>query len=121
MHRRVWAASLVVLVLSLAAVAGTAGAGTRSAEGTQAAAPVKIGIVYSRTGLLSAYGAQFRQGLTFGMEYVTKGTNRINGRPVQIRYVDDAGDPAKAVAAARDLIGQGYKIIGGSTSSGVAV
>ena len=121
MHRKVWAAFLVVLVLSLAAVAGTAGAGTRSTEGTQAAAPVKIGIVYSRTGLLSAYGAQFRQGLTLGMEYVTKGTNRINGRPVQITYVDDAGDPAKAVAAARDLIGQGYKIIGGSTSSGVAV
>jgi len=121
MYRRVWAAFLVVLVLSLAAVAGTAGAGTRSTEGTQAAAPVRIGIVYSRTGLLSAYGAQFRQGLTLGMEYVTKGTNRINGRPVQIRYVDDAGDPAKAVAAARDLIGQGYKIIGGSTSSGVAL
>jgi branched-chain amino acid transport system substrate-binding protein len=121
MQRRVWATSLVALVLSLAGVAGTAGAGTRSTEGTQAAAPVKIGIVYSRTGLLSAYGAQFRQGLTLGMEYVTKGTNRINGRPVQIRYVDDAGDPAKAVAAARDLIGQGYKIIGGSTSSGVAL
>jgi branched-chain amino acid transport system substrate-binding protein len=121
MHRRVWAAFLVVLVLSLAAVAGTAGAGTRSTEGTQAAAPIKIGIVYSRTGLLSAYGAQFRQGLTLGMEYVTKGTNRINGRPVQIQYVDDAGDPAKAVSAARDLIGQGYKIIGGSTSSGVAL
>jgi branched-chain amino acid transport system substrate-binding protein len=121
MHRRVWAAFLVVFALSLAAVAGTAGAGTRSTEASQAAAPVKIGIIYSRTGLLSAYGAQFRQGLTLGMEYVTKGTNRINGRPIQIQYVDDAGDPAKAVAAARDLIGQGYKIIGGSASSGVAV
>ena len=121
MHRKVWAAFLVVLVLALAAVAGTAGAGTRSTEGTQAAAPVKIGIVYSRTGLLSAYGAQFRQGLTLGMEYVTKGTGKINGRRVQIQYVDDAGDPAKAVSAARDLIGQGYKIIGGSTSSGVAL
>jgi branched-chain amino acid transport system substrate-binding protein len=107
MHRKVWAAFLVVLVLALAAVAGTAGAGTRSTEGTQAAAPVKIGIVYSRTGLLSAYGAQFRQGLTLGMEYVTKGTGKINGRRVQIQYVDDAGDPAKAVSAARDLIGQG--------------
>ncbi len=121
MHRKVWAAIVVVLVLSVAAVAGTAGAGTRSTEGTQAAAPVKIGIVYSRTGLLSAYGAQFRQGLTLGMEYVTKGTGKINGRRVQIQYVDDAGDPAKAVSAARDLIGQGYKIIGGSTSSGVAL
>jgi branched-chain amino acid transport system substrate-binding protein len=119
---RSWAAALVVvLALTLAAVAGTAGAGTRGADNTAAAAPIKIGIVYSRTGLLSAYGAQYRQGLTLGMQYVTKGTNRINGRPVQITYVDDAGDPAKAVTAARDLIGQGYKIIAGSTSSGAAV
>ena len=63
---------------------------TRSADNTAAAAPIKIGIVYSRTGLLSAYGAQYRQGLTLGMQYVTKGTNRINGRPVQVTYVDDA-------------------------------
>lgn len=118
---RLWAALVVVLALSVAAVAGTAGAGTNSAESTAAPAPIKIGIVYSRTGLLSAYGAQYRQGLTLGMEYVTKGTNRINGRPVQITYVDDAGDPAKAVSAARDLIGQGYKVIAGSTSSGAAV
>ena len=119
---RTWAAALVVvLALTLAAVAGTAGAGTRGADNTAAAAPIKIGIVYSRTGLLSAYGAQYRQGLTLGLQYVTKGTNRINGRPVQVTYVDDAGDPAKAVTAARDLIGQGYKIIAGSTSSGAAV
>ena len=119
--RRVWAALAVLLALAVAVVAGTASAGTRSADGSDAAAPVRIGIVYSRTGLLSAYGAQYRQGLELGLQYVTKGTNRINGRPVQVRYVDDAGDPAKAVAAARDLIGQGYKIIGGSVSSGVAV
>jgi len=118
---RLWAALVVVLALSVAAVAGTAGAGTRSAEKSAAPAPIRIGIVYSRTGLLSAYGAQYRQGLTMGMQYVTKGTNRINGRPVQITYVDDAGDPAKAVSAVRDLIGQGYKIIAGSTSSGAAV
>ena len=34
---------------------------------------------------------------------------------------DDAGDPAKAVSAAKDLIGKGTKIIAGSTSSGVAL
>jgi branched-chain amino acid transport system substrate-binding protein len=121
MHRRFWAALAVVAALAVAVVAGTASAATRGTEASAAPAPVKIGIVYSRTGLLSAYGAQFRQGFQYGLEYVTKGTNRINGRPVQVTYVDDAGDPAKAVSAARDLIGQGYKIIGGSVSSGVAV
>ena len=33
---------------------------------------------------------------------------------VEVTYVDDAGDPAKAVSAASDLIGQGYKIIAGT-------
>jgi branched-chain amino acid transport system substrate-binding protein len=121
MHGRVWAALAVIAALAVAALAGTAGAGTRSTDTTAAASPVRIGIIYSRTGLLSAYGAQYRQGFELGLDYVTKGTRRINGRPVQVRYVDDAGDPAKAVSAARDLIGQGYKILGGSTSSGVAV
>src|SRR6185312_13895975 len=41
-------------------------------------------------------------------------------RAVEVTYADDAGDPAKAVAAAKDLIGKGYKVIGGSTASGVA-
>ena len=83
--------------------------------------PVKVGIIYSRTGLLSAYGAQYIQGLKLGLEYATKGTNRVNGRKIEITAVDDGTDPAKAVTAAKDLIGRGYKIIGGSVSSGVAL
>ena len=121
MHGRVWAALAAIAALAVAGLAGTAGAGTRTTDNTAAASPVRIGIIYARTGLLSAYGAQYRQGFELGLDYVTKGTRRINGRPVQVRYVDDAGDPAKAVSAARDLIGQGYKILAGSTSSGVAV
>jgi branched-chain amino acid transport system substrate-binding protein len=116
-----WAALAVVAALGVAAVAGTAAAGTSNANGSAAASPVRVGIVYSRTGLLSHYGAQYRQGLLLGLRYATKGTGRVNGRPIQFTFVDDAGDPAKAVAAATDLIGRGYKIIGGSTSSGVAL
>ena len=48
-------------------------------------------------------------------------TNRVNGHKIEITAVDDGTDPAKAVTAAKDLIGRGYKIIGGSTSSGVAL
>ena len=118
---RTWAAALVVvLALTLAAVAGTAGAG-HAAPTTLRRRPRSRSGSSTRAPACSPYGAQYRQGLTLGMQYVTKGTNRINGRPVQVTYVDDAGDPAKAVTAARDLIGQGYKIIAGSTSSGAAV
>ena len=87
MHRKVWAAFLVVLVLALAAVAGTAGAGTRSTEGTQAAAPVKIGIVYSRTGLLSAYGARVPPGpdARHGVRHEGDGQDQRSSRADPVR------------------------------------
>src|SRR5919106_5978488 len=122
MRRRWSRVTLVALAVTLAAaVGGTVEQGQARADRGAAAAPVKVGIIYSRTGLLSAYGAQYIQGLRLGLSYATNGTNRVGGRQIEITAVDDAGDPAKAVSAAKDLIGQGYKIIGGSTSSGVAL
>jgi branched-chain amino acid transport system substrate-binding protein len=106
------------------AVVVLAGVGAAAVEQSQARAEnhtVRVGIVYSRTGLLSAYGAQYIQGLRLGLSYLTRGTNRVNGHKIEITAVDDGTDPAKAVSAVRDLIGRGYKIIGGSTSSGVAL
>ncbi len=121
MTRRWHRAGIVGLGVALFATLG--GTAERSAARPVIAASntVKVGIIYSKTGLLSAYGAQYIQGLRLGLQYVTKGTNRVNGHRIQITAVDDAGDPAKAVSAAKDLIGQGYKILAGSTSSGVAL
>ena len=84
-------------------------------------APIQVGVVYSRTGLLAAYGAQFVQGLRYGLAYATKGTNAVNGRKIELTLVDDGTDPVKAVAGAKDLIGKGYKIITGTVSSGIAL
>ena len=126
MHRNRWA-RLAVAATSVVLAAGFVGAsasarpsGTRAAAG-QSASSVKVGIIYSRTGLLSAYGAQYIQGLKLGLQYATKGTGKVNGKKIEITAVDDGTDPAKAVTAAKDLIGRGYKIIGGSVSSGVAL
>ncbi len=118
--KRRWAA-LVAAAFALAVLAGIAGAVAESSQARAESHTVKVGIVYSRTGLLSAYGAQYIQGLRLGLQYLTKGTNRANGHKIEITAVDDGTDPAKAVSAVRDLIGRGYKIIGGSTSSGVAL
>ena len=96
-------------------------AGARSSGEQRATATIKIGIVYSRTGALAAYGAQYVSGLRWGLNYATKGTNKVGNNTIELTLVDDAGDPAKAVFAAKDLIGQGYKILAGSISSGVAV
>jgi branched-chain amino acid transport system substrate-binding protein len=86
-----------------------------------AASSYNVGIVYSRTGLLSAYGAEYVEGLKYGLQYATKGTNKVNGKTINLTLVDDKTDPATAVNAAKDLIGQGYKVLAGSVSSGVAL
>ena len=125
MHRIRWA-RLAVAATSVLRSRLRRGVGERTPSGTraaggQSASSVKVGIIYSRTGLLSAYGAQYIQGLKLGLEYATKGTGKVNGKKIEITAVDDGTDPAKAVTAAKDLIGRGYKIIGGSTQSGIAL
>jgi branched-chain amino acid transport system substrate-binding protein len=84
-------------------------------------APVNVGLIYSKTGLLSAYGAEYAEGFTVGLAYATHGTGMAGGHRIVVTERDDAGDPAKGVAAAKDLIGQGFKILAGSTASGVAL
>jgi branched-chain amino acid transport system substrate-binding protein len=83
-------------------------------------APIKVGLVYSQTGPLAGYGKQYIEGWKAGLAFATKGTGKVGNRPIEVKEVDDAGDAAKAVSAGKDLIGQGYKILAGSTSSAVA-
>jgi branched-chain amino acid transport system substrate-binding protein len=110
-----------LIALVLLAAAATAAARVESGGKASAKSTIKVGIIYSRTGALAGFGAQYIQGFRAGMQYLTKGTNTVNGHKLQITVVDDATDAAKAVAAGKDLIGQGYKILAGSTSSGVAL
>lgn len=90
------------------------------ASGGTAAAPVKVGVVTSTSGLLSAYGKQFTEGFKVGLDHATKGTGEAGGHKIEVTYQDDATDPAKATAAVTSLVGSGTKIITGSVSSGVA-
>jgi branched-chain amino acid transport system substrate-binding protein len=121
MKARRWQ-GVAVLAAVTALVAGFAsGAEAKSEAADASAEPYKVGIVYSRTGAFAAYGAEYIQGLRYGLAYATKGTMRVNGRPIQLTVVDDGTDAVKAVAAGKDLIGKGYKILAGSTSSAVAL
>jgi branched-chain amino acid transport system substrate-binding protein len=109
------------VLLGLVLFTTLAGTATVAARSHKSAASYNVGVVYSRTGLLSAYGAEFIQGVKLGLKYATNGTNKVNGKDINLTLVDDKTDAATAVNAAKDLIGQGYKIIGGSTSSGIAL
>ncbi|MFG2310839.1 substrate-binding domain-containing protein [Streptomyces sp. NPDC048566] len=110
------AAGALVAGCSSAGTAGTASSGSGGK-----ADPVKVGLVYSRSGLLAAYGKQYEEGFMAGLAYATHGTNKVAGHPIEVTEQDDAGDPAKAVAAAKSLVGKGYKILAGTTDSGVAL
>ncbi len=126
-HALVTTAFLAAASLTLAACAPSSATGestsdtTTSAEATQSAEPVKIGIVYSESGPLAAYGKTFKEGFEAGIDYATGGTGEAGGHELQITFHDDGGDPDKAVTQAKDLIGKGYKILGGTVVSGVAL
>jgi branched-chain amino acid transport system substrate-binding protein len=121
MHAKARRALVLLAALALlASLAATAQARV-DARGAQAASAYKIGIVYSRTGALAAYGAEYIEGLRLGLKYATHGTNKVAGHKIELTLADDATNPATAVSAAKNLIGQGYKIIAGSTSSAVAL
>jgi len=116
----------VALALTLVACGspgqpGSSDAGRAGDDAGASGKPFKVGLVYSQTGPLGTYGEQYRAGFQAGLDYATDGTGEVDGRAVEVTAVDDAGDPAKAVAGATDLIGRGYQVIAGSTSSGVAL
>lgn len=98
-----------------------AGCGSPQQAASNGDGPLRVGIVYSQTGPLASYGQQYADGFKSGLAYATHDTGKVGGRAVEVTYADDAGDPAKAVAAAKDLIGKGYQVLAGSTSSGVAI
>ncbi len=120
MQRLGWKRAIVLVAAAVAAAALAAIAQAR-VEASGAASPYKVGIVYCRTGALAEYGAEYIEGLRFGMQYATNGTNKVNGHPIQLNIQDETANPATAVSETKTLIGQGYKIIAGTCSSATAL
>jgi branched-chain amino acid transport system substrate-binding protein len=113
--------SLLALLATAAALLAIAGVTATTTAASTQASTVKVGIIFSKSGLLANYGAMYQEGLELGMKYLTHGTNTVNGHKIVFSYNDDGGVAANAVTTAKDLIGQGYKIIAGATSSGVGL
>ena len=114
--------ALLAGAATMALVAAGCGSPQQAAEGgAGSSAPLNVGIVYSQSGPLASYGKQYAEGFQAGLAYATGGSNKVGDRQVTVTYADDAGDPVKAVSAAKDLIGKGYKVLAGSTASGVAL
>lgn len=113
-------AALAVGVLAVTACAPSpeeAGGGTITGGEPEA---VRVGVIYSESGPLAAYGKTYREGLEAGIDYATDGTGEVNGVPVELVYRDDAGNNDTAVGIARELIGQDVDVIAGTVVSGIA-
>ena len=105
------AALAALLALGLAAPA-------RADEGK----PVKVALIEDKTGPLEAYAKQLVTGFRMGLEYATKGTNTVAGRPIEIIEKDSQFKPDLG----RTLLEQAYgdddvDLAIGGTSSGVAL
>ncbi|MCK6209619.1 substrate-binding domain-containing protein [Georgenia sp. EYE_87] len=119
----------VATMMAVAACApSTGGGGTEpaasgdSSESAQASGdPIDVALITSTTGPLAAYGKTFIEGFEAGLDYATDGTGEVGGSEIVVETIDDGGDTDKAVAAARDAIGQGHKILTGTASSGIAL
>src|SRR5690625_4828334 len=110
------------LALTACSTEGDTEGSSGEADGGEASGdPVPVGVITSTSGLLSSYGQQFTEGFEAGIDFATDGTGEVDGRPLDITFHDDATDPAQANTLATDLIGEGYQIITGPVSSGVAV
>ncbi|MFV0319940.1 MAG: substrate-binding domain-containing protein [Microbacterium sp.] len=107
--------------LVLAACAPAADNGDSGDGGSTGPSEVTVGIITSESGALASYGQQYLDGFKDGLDYATDGTNEVDGIAINVEYKDDAGDPDKAVTAAKELIGEGVNILAGTASSGVAM
>ena len=116
---------LATAVIAAATIALVGCAPTTSgggdAESTDAGAPVSVSMITSQTGPLAAYGDAYTKGFEAGLDYATEGTGTVDGRELDIEWLDDQGNPDTAVSIAKDVIGQGTQIIAGTVVSGIAV
>ncbi len=110
------AAAAAALCLGVTGCASSSGS-----TGSDAGGSVKVAVLTSKTGLLSAYAGQYIDGFKAGLDYATHGTGKVDGKKVDVTYVDDQGKPDTAVSQFKDLVGKGYKIIAGTADSGIAL
>ena len=110
--------TLGVVGLLCAALAATAGASTSSRGGRAAGGAVNVAFIYPKTGGLAEFGQEEFDGFNAGLAY-TKG--KCGGYTINPTFVDDATDPATAISAFKNAVGQGIKIVAGTGSSGIAL
>jgi branched-chain amino acid transport system substrate-binding protein len=71
---------------------------------TENLAPIKIGVLASKTGALESYGKQTLRGFELGLQYATAGKMEVAGRKIQFIVEDTETKPEVAVQKATKLL-----------------
>jgi branched-chain amino acid transport system substrate-binding protein len=69
------------------------------------AEPIRIAVIEDRAGSSAAQAAHGEQGFKLGLEYATKGTMSVGGRPIELIIYDDRGEPETAAK----ILGEAYR------------
>ena len=76
-----WKLALASVAVSLSVAAcGAPGSPGSGGDGGDADGPHKVGLVYSKSGPLATYGAQYRAAFDAGIDYATDGTGEVQTR-----------------------------------------
>src|SRR5438874_11849485 len=104
-----------LLLLAVACQGATGGAPSRGDSAPQTAPggataappaqPIKIGALFSTTGLLAPFGTDGLPGAQIYVDEINA-QGGINGRPIQLIHVDDESKPEQSVSGAKRLIQQ---------------
>lgn len=84
--------------------------------------PIKIGVVTSVSGVLQEWGTQEIRGLQLGIDYATKGTNKVLGRDIKLIIEDDASKPQIGVQKGIKLLAEDkVDLLTGTINSAIAL
>lgn len=101
---------------------GAAPAGQAASSQAPARAPLKFGVVTSRSGGFEPWGTDFLRGFEVGLDYATGGTREVAGRKIEVIVKDDQGKPDVGKQMAIELFEKDkVDLLFGTVSSGVAL
>lgn len=113
MKSRIFVLCFLVFVMIAATACSNSSVNTSSDQ-----APIKIGVLTSKTGALEAYGNQMIEGFEMGLDYATDGKREINGRKIEVIIEDTETKPDVATKKATKLLEEDeVDILTGAASS----
>jgi branched-chain amino acid transport system substrate-binding protein len=107
---RLLLAAFAVVVAVIVAGCGSSGSSSSSGGSTEAGETVKVGFIGPLSGAYSASGTGSLDGAKAGVAYLNNGGGEA-GVKYELISKDDKGDPTQSAAIAREMAGEGVKMI----------